>query len=189
MTPATPSARWNPERLDVKSLARAAGQIEGQTPLDRFARLYQDMVLPNPVELGDPVGWSARGELRADSQGRLAEIWLHLEVSAVARLQCQRCLGPVKVPLGVDRWFRFVPDEATAEAEDDECEEDLLVLEPSMSLFDLMEDELLMELPLVPMHEACPDGAGVVPSDPMQAADLAPTGRPNPFAVLEKLKK
>lgn len=189
MSPIPPSARWNPERLDVKSLARAAEQIEGQTPLDRFPRFHQDMVLPNPASISDPVEWRARGELRADAQGRLTEIWLHLEVNAAASLQCQRCLGSVRVPLSVDRWFRFVSDEATAEAEDDESEEDLLVLEPAMSLFDLMEDELLMELPLVPMHEVCPAGAVVGPSDPILQDEPAGRGRPNPFAVLEKLKK
>lgn len=189
MTPTSPAARWSPERLDVKSLARASGHIEGQMPLERFPRLHQDMYLPDPAEAVDPVVWRAQGELRSDAQGRLAEVWLHLEVSAGASLQCQRCLGPVKVALSVERWFRFVPDEATAEAEDDECEEDLLVLEPTMSLFDLMEDELLMELPLVPMHEICPAGAMAGFEDPVQESESGSSGKPNPFAVLKILKK
>ena len=189
MTPSSPAARWSPERLDVKSLARAAGQIDGQTPLERFARLHQDMHLPDPADAVDPVVWHAQGELRADAQGQLAEIWLHLKVSAGASLQCQRCLGPVKLPLSVDRWFRFVADEAIAEAEDDECEEDLLVLAPTMSLLELIEDELLMELPLVPMHEICPAGAVAGLTDPVQEAEPGMTEKPNPFAVLAKLKK
>ena len=31
-------------------------------------------------------------------------------------MTCQRCLTTVELPLQVDRWFRFVADEATAEA-------------------------------------------------------------------------
>lgn len=189
MTSTSPAARWSPERLDVKSLARNGGQIEGNAPLQRFARLHQDMFLPEPAEVTGPVVWRAHGELRSDAQGRLAEVWLHLHVSADASLQCQRCLGPVKMPLSVDRWFRFVPDEATADAEDDECEEDLLVLEPTMSLFDLMEDELLMELPLVPMHETCPAGAMVGVDDRVPEPESGASEKPNPFAVLKKLKK
>jgi len=56
----------------------------------------------------------------------------------------------VLVNLLVDRDFRFVPDEATAMAEDDEAEEDLLVLSGEFDLLALVEDELLMDLPLVP---------------------------------------
>jgi uncharacterized protein len=33
-----------------------------------------------------------------------------------------------------DRWFRFVADEATAEAEDEESEEDLLVVSRDFDL-------------------------------------------------------
>ena len=42
-----------------------------------------------------------------------------LAVRATFPMTCQRCLAPVDVPLEVDREFRFVADEATAEALDD----------------------------------------------------------------------
>ena len=56
------------------------------------------------------------------------EVWLHLQADAMLPLICQRCLEPVDVPLAVDRSFRFVADETTAAAEDDEAEEDVLAM-------------------------------------------------------------
>ena len=61
---------------------------------------------------------------------------------------------PVDVPLDVERSFRFVADEATAEALDEECDEDLLALGREFDLRELIEDELLMALPVVPRHES-----------------------------------
>ncbi len=86
-----------------------------------------------------------------------AEIWLHLRADAVLPLTCQRCLGPVEVALAVDRSFRFVADEELAAAEDELAEEDVLALSRSFDLVELVEDELLMEMPLAPRHEVCPD--------------------------------
>ena len=113
-------------------------------------------------------------------------LWLHLIASTELPVVCQRCLTPVIEPLDVDRWFRFVADEAAALAEDDDCEEDLLALEPRPDLLDVLEDELLMALPLVPMHDTCPiDAPALAPaSEPEQASE-----RPHPFAALAGLKK
>jgi uncharacterized protein len=83
--------------------------------------------------------------------------------------------------------FRFVADEATAAAEDDESEEDLLVLMPELNIFELIEDELIMSAPLVPMHETCPTEVPMSAVD--EAFEEALEARPNPFAALAQLKK
>ena len=112
---------------------------------------------------------------------------MHLTANTGLPLTCQRCLTVVDTPLQVDQWYRFVATEEIAMAEDDEADEDLLVLEPQFDLLALLEDELLMALPVVPMHEHCP-------SEPAMQADTSEnagiTGeKPNPFAVLAQLKK
>jgi uncharacterized protein len=52
---------------------------------------------------------------------------------------------------------------------------------------ELIEDELLMAMPPVPKHENCPKPVK------LQAVDAAfeeqPGEKPNPFAMLEQLKK
>jgi uncharacterized protein len=93
----------------------------------------------------------------------------------------------VQTPVEVDRWFRFVADEATAEALDDDSEEDLLALEPRPSLVELVEDELILSLPLVPLHERCPQPLST--ADGPAGGEKAPgSERPHPFAALAKLK-
>ncbi len=81
------------------------------------------------MEMPPPVRWQCRGEMRPDARGKSVP-WLHLQAEAAVSLTCQRCLGPVSENLEVDRWFRFVADEATAEPEDEDSEEDVLALEP-----------------------------------------------------------
>ncbi|HEX2545298.1 MAG TPA: YceD family protein [Ramlibacter sp.] len=173
---------FDPQRLDVHRFAELGAELDADVPLQNFARLRAET--ETPARAGD-VHWSARGELLNPSRHQ-PEVWVHLQAEASLPLVCQRCLGPVDVALSVDRSFRFVPDEATAAAEDDEAEEDLLALSRSFDLLELVEDELLMEMPVAPMHETCPEPVKMSAVD----ADFEAAGgeRENPFAVLGKLK-
>jgi len=98
---------------------------------------------------------------------------------------CQRCLEPVDVAVQLEREFRFVESEAVAETQDDDCEEDLLVTSREFDLAALIEDEVLLAMPLVPRHDTCPVNVKMVAADPDFDA-LAE--KPNPFAVLAQLK-
>mgnify|MGYP006174735823 CR=1 FL=1 len=185
----TPKTSWNPDRLDVRAFAKAGAELQADDPLTRFERLAGEAHADDGHPVQGSVVWRAHGEMRDGASGGAPAVWLHLEAQAVLPLTCQRCLGPVDTPLKVDRWFRFVNDEATAEAEDDDCEEDLLALEPRPRLHDVLEDELLMELPLVPLHDNCPVPVVMQASDPMFGSDDGEPERKNPFAGLAKLKK
>jgi uncharacterized protein len=66
----------------------------------------------------------------------------------------------MRLEVQVDRPFRFVSSEQAAEAEDDQAEEDLLVATPSFDALTLIEDELILALPLVPRHDDCLPPAG-----------------------------
>lgn len=179
---------WNPGRLDAKAFATANGSMADVTPLSSFQRLHAENQ-PDGMADPPPVQWQARGEMRASASGGSADAWLHLEAVARVSLTCQRCLAPVDTPLVVNRWFRFVADEAAAEAQDDDCEEDLLALEPRPNLRDVLEDELLMELPLVPMHDTCPTAVPLGSPAPADAPDQDAPSRKHPFAALARLKK
>ena len=131
------------------------------------------------------LNWQANSELRAGS-GTEADIWLHLQATATLPLTCQRCMGSVDTSIAVDQWYRFVGTEEIAMAEDDQSEEDLLVMVPQFDLLAVLEDELLMALPLVPMHDHCPVAPALGAGD-IELAN-ATTEKPNPFAVLVQLK-
>ncbi len=166
------------------------------TLLQNLQRLAQEAQALQPDMA---VNWQARAELRpaAQSSGGAAseeDVWLHLQADAAVPLTCQRCMGVVLTPVEVDQWYRFVATEDIAMAEDDQSEEDLLVMEPQFDLLAVLEDELLMALPLVPMHEECPVALVLSAGEKDltevdDAGDVLPAGeKPNPFAVLAQLK-
>lgn len=185
---AAPKAPWNPDRLDMRAFAQAGAQLSADEPLAHYERLLAE-VPPGAEATGNAVQWTAQGELRSGARGAEPSVWLHLQARAELPLVCQRCLAPVPVRIEVDRWFRFVADEATAATEDEDSEEDVLALEPRPNLRELIEDELLMELPLVPMHETCPQPVAMTAGGVETPADAGEAPRKNPFAELAKLKK
>lgn len=173
----------SPDKLDIKAFAQAGGHLAGHDSLLKYKRLAEEARGLHP-DLH--VNWQADGEIRTVA-GLGAQVWLHLKVHATVPMQCQRCMGSVDVPLDIDREFRFVADEATAEALDDDCEEDLLVLSREFNLRQLIEDELLMELPVVPRHDECPTQVVLNSSD--DDFEEASEQKVNPFAALASLRK
>jgi uncharacterized protein len=172
---------FNARRLDVKGFAEDAGAISGEERVRDFARLVTET---EGRGTESPVTWSARGELR-NPQHVQPEIWLHLGAQSLLTLTCQRCLQPVDVPVSVERSFRFVADEVAAAAEDDQSEEDLLALSRSFDLLQLVEDELLMEMPLAPVHESCLPVRLAVEDEGFEGSS---SRSENPFALLGQLK-
>lgn len=169
-------------RLDVRRFAEEGATLSGAEPVSGYPRVLAET---QGRSAASPLSWSASGELRNPGHVH-PEIWLHLRVQATLALTCQRCLGPVDVPLQVQRSFRFAADEELAAAQDEQSEEDVLALSRSFELVELVEDELLMELPLAPRHESCPVPVRLEVAD--EDFDGAAATRENPFAVLGKFK-
>ena len=170
----------NAPQIDVKAFAKAQTHLSGQTPLAQFERISQDCV----GEVTGDVVWSIQGSMKTSASGADAA-WLHLDATAHVPLTCQRCLGAVSLALRLDQDFRFVADEATALAQDDESQEDVLVLSRDFDVLALVEDELLMARPIVPMHEACTSERA--PTSRGEEVDVS-AEKPNPFAALASLK-
>lgn len=168
-------------RLDVAAFAEQAAELSGEWPLRTLERLTASAHPDRPP--GDtPVVWQARGERRT-VRGGAPQPWLHLSARTQMDLVCQRCLQPLPVEVMAQRSFLFVPGEQQAAELDAECEDDVLALTRSLDLAELVEDELLLSLPLVPRHAACPLPLPAEPGEPL--ADE----RPNPFAALAALKR
>ncbi|WP_119153745.1 YceD family protein [Caldimonas tepidiphila] len=174
---------FNPQRLDVQEFARAGGVLEGRTPTASLERLAAE-AHPEAPPVGE-VAWRAEGR-QVEQRAHAPQVWLDLSARGEIHLECQRCLGPVQVPLEVRRSFRFVSDEARAAEEDVEAEEEVLALTRALDVPELIEDELLLALPLVPRHEECPQPLPMVAEDEEEEEEEP---RPNPFAALEALRK
>jgi uncharacterized protein len=193
-----------PAAVDLRLLANnadAGAALQGEMLLNELPRVAADAppTAPQPLPL---VQWGVRAEWRQPVAADLGgvpkpfvgkappgfppgqQLWLQLQVSTQVPLSCQRCLQPYNQPVAVDRWFRFVFDEAQALQEDDDVPEDLLAWTPKFNLLELIEDEVLLDLPLIPKHENCAHTWQPEPNPILEAV----AERPNPFAVLSQLK-
>lgn len=155
-------------KIDSFKFAREGRVLQGAFALSRLERLH-DLLAGLEGELG----YRLEGV-----QGRRGELQLRLAVSGSVPLACQRCLQAVHFDLDIDSLLQLVPEGAEMsqdELEDDE--RDILPVAGELDVAGLVEDEILLALPLVPRHEKCglPGKA--------EAGEVV-----SPFAVLGKLK-
>ena len=181
---ATSSRTTDPRRLDVAAFAAVNGELAGEWAQEGFARMATVTVAaPAPAPA---VRWRVHGQ-RALLAGAGVQAALRIEADTVVTLECQRCLQPMHTPLGISRRLFFVEGEDAAAALDEESEEDVLALGPSLNLHALVEDELLLSLPIVPRHDVCAEPLVVA-----GASDIRPPedeAREHPFAALAALKR
>ena len=173
---------FDPRHLDVEAFAKEGAELAGEWPLPALDRLADAAHADAKPAAGDVARWRARGE-SLPVRGAAPHTWLHLAADTRLSLICQRCLGPLDTPVEAQRSFLFVADEDTAAQLDADSEDDVLALTRALDLRALVEDELLLALPLVPRHEACPEP---LPRDRDEALAEPPA---NPFAALSVLKR
>ncbi len=173
---------FDPLCVDIAAFAKQGGEASGVWLLEKLDRLCDEAHADAKPTAGQQVEWRATGETRARRGGE-PQIWLHMACDARLGLVCQRCLQPVDTAVHAQRSFQFVADEALAAEIDADSEEDVLALSRTLNLVELIEDELLLALPLVPRHATCPQ--------PLKPPDDAEPfeERANPFAVLGELKR
>lgn len=163
-----------PLHIDPLRLARAGAQLRGRLPLaemERFAPLLADAQGEVEVAL----------DFDIDAERRT---FMRLHLKAEVSLVCQRCLGPVRHAIEVERLLGVVTSETQAENLPG-IYEPLYVTEEPLFLREVIEDELILSLPIVPRHaegECAPAVTGV------GADNKAGAARENPFAVLAGLK-
>ncbi len=155
--------------IDSLEFARGGRVREGTIRIDRLPRL-QDL-------LADPVGeLSVRLEGWRDEEGKS---WLHLDVVGEPVLHCQRCLGGVKFPLHIDSRLQLVaPGEAWPDDDLADDSADAIEADRALALAPLVEEEVLLALPIAPMHEDCEPPGGAANEHGL-----------SPFAALAALKK
>lgn len=171
----------DPRRLDVAAAAVASLELAGDWPLAGFARLAT-ATLP-AAEAPSGLHWHIRGE-RALLPGAGVQASLRISADTEVTLECQRCLQPMPFPIRIERRIFFVDGEDAAAALDVDSEDDVLAITPALDLHALLEDEMLLALPVVPRHEICaePLPQGAEPELPAEAV------REHPFAALAALK-
>lgn len=176
---------FDPRHLDIKAFAQADAELQGESSLAAWPRLLDEQFAENA---GGTVRWHLQGHM-VPVTGDAARVAMRLQATVGLALQCQRCLSAVVEDVAAERDFLFVADEATAEALDEDSEADVLVISRDFDALSLVEDELILALPLVPRHEVCPQDLPTTATDAAFEAFEAASERPNPFAALATLKK
>jgi len=178
-------------RLDVARMAEEGTEISGDLPSGAVPRLCADA----PLVADGSVHWRLGAELRRPVSA-VPQLWLRVRASVPVVQTCQRCLQPMVLTLTVDRPIRFVAGEDEAERLDDESEDDVLALPPrGLDALALIEDELIMALPLVPKHDRCPQPLPVaMPPEPGAVTGTEPDAgdhraSEHPFAALAAFKR
>ena len=164
-----------PENVSPLRLARAGESLAGRLPVSEMPRVA--LAIGNSKRYVD---FDLR--FRVDEQGRAC---VDGEIGGEIELGCQRCLGPTPWRFESPVRLAVVTTDAEADALEPE-REPLQVGETSLLLATLVEDEVLLALPAMPVHA---DGACHVPAGGDDLGEGIETRRDNPFAALEQLKK
>ena len=165
-----------PETVKPFSLADSRQALDGELPLARMPRLTE--------QLDDSSGTVAVTlQFGCDSQ-RIP--FVQGRIRADLTMTCQRCMESVRVPVNID--FSLALLRSAAGMNELPVQYEPLVVDSArMSLLAMVEDELLLALPIVAMHDTAECHAGE--RDSRDSTDDGQDQESNPFAVLAGLKK
>ncbi|WP_426417816.1 YceD family protein [Aestuariirhabdus sp. LZHN29] len=166
-----------PKKIDPRKLARKGAHLSGTIDLDDLKRL-QDY-------LADSEG-AVTASLRfdRDEQGFFV---IDAKMSAPVTMICQRCLEAVNLNVEGECHLAVVWNEDGAKSLPKHYEP-VVVGEEEMATASLIEEELILALPLIPYHreDECKSSKGYSTGE--FADEAKDTGKPNPFSVLANLK-
>ena len=162
-----------PRQVDPHKLSVQEAHLQGEVPTAGMERLAGAVMGQNESAAVDLV-------FRRDEMNRCI---VEGKVSLAVTMRCQRCLGEVEEQLESDMIFGVVREDDRAAALP-KWLDPWLVAGDDADLYELIEDELLLALPIVAFHdeENCP-GRGHYSTGEVEEA------RDNPFSVLKALKK
>lgn len=154
--------------IDSLAFAREGGSLQGELPVASLARAL-DMLAGSAGTLS----YRMQGQMGPRNRAQLV-----LEVDGTLSVCCQRCLEGIDYPVRIRSLLELVKDEeelTQEEIEDDS--KDFLTAQRELDVVELIEDEVILDLPPAPRHESCalPETGGR-------------TEKESPFSVLKGLK-
>jgi len=163
--------------IDNVSIAKKNELLQGDFTLEAFPRLLE--LLSNSGQFLKPSG-SIFYKLQGETN-RLGQQILHLNINANLATACQRCLN--EMPLSLNLNFKYlIGDVSDNEFEvidvDNSDDFDLQQASQTMDVIALIEDEIIIAIPISPMHE-----------DTCKELVTQSGEKTNPFAVLKRLIK
>ena len=162
-----------PPVLDAWRMVAAKRRFEGRLPLSGMTRLRDGLV--------DAEG-DCRFEMEFGRDGVLDLPYVELRIEAELPLQCQRTLERFLYPVSLFQRLGLITDEAQESALPEGMEPILLDAGGELHPAEMVEDELILAIPVVPID---PRSTEVTAEWP---ADVEVEEKPNPFAALAALK-
>lgn len=163
-----------PVHVDPVSLAEKGRAIEGHVPVEAFRRL---------------AGWlhASEGALEVSLRFGRDDAGRHVvqgRIRGALELLCQRCLAPYRLPVDLEPVLMLVTSEAAADALPGELDALVVDARRSVHTVDMIEDELILALPLVPR---CGRAGECVPAVELldSEASEAAAGHQRPFTDLD----
>jgi len=172
-----------PEVLDAWRMVTARRGFEGRLPLSSMHRLRDALA---GDEDGAPAGEVPGGDVHFRlefDRDALQVPYVELRIDAQLPLQCQRSLQRFLLPVSVVQRLGLIRDEVDEAALPPGYEALLLPADGELRPADLVEDELILAVPVVPVS---PGSESVERDWPVQADEET---RANPFSALAALKK
>jgi len=173
------SLGWS-RRAPVDSLVGTEAAIEFTIPLAELPRVSHEL---------SAADGEARGKVRFSRQ--LGQAVAELDVSAAPEVVCQRCMQPMRWPITVKSRIALVSDYNAADRVPEGLEV-FLVEADSISVRDLVDEEILLALPHVARHAEGSECAGSkmqLPGQEAEAEEAADSQVQKPFAQLGELLK
>ena len=162
-----------PEIVDPWRMVQARRSFQGSLPLAALPRLRDSLAAADGVVTFDL-------EFGKDDLGVAL---LRVRADATLPLLCQRTLDVFGLPVHIDTRLGLIAREAD-EASLPGGYEPLLTSDGELRLADVVEDELILALPVLPVKPgSVPQAASW--GEPVPEQEEA---KPNPFAVLKNLK-
>ncbi|GGA86985.1 hypothetical protein GCM10011369_31300 [Neiella marina] len=164
-----------PVSLDPVRSAQKQQSFDGLIPHSALSRLAEMALPEGRVEV----------TLACDRDEQNLAV-LRAQIRTQLQLECQRCNHPFVEDIELDVTFSPVRDDEAAEQLPAGYEPVMLSDADDVNIHQLIEDEVLLAVPFAPMH----DEASCEQSSHMSWGEIdeAAEEKPNPFAVLSKLK-
>jgi len=165
-----------PIEIDPFRFAQNGIQLEGQIQLNKMPRLTQSLL-------------SSEGLVNVKMAFDVDEIgtpFMHGMFTCSVSMICERCMSPMDVTLSTNSLLAMVISERKIVGLAEQYEPWLLESNDPVVLSTIVEDELILSLPLVPRHEEM-----CLPSEAWTVGDndeMESEKRESPFAMLAELK-
>lgn len=165
-----------PEYVDTRKIFTQASTLSGSIGLSRLNRIKEYLA-------EDDISVQAELRFSVDDSGRKHIVG---ELKASLPVECQRCLEPLRIELADEFNLVLVADETVAKSLEKQYDP-LVVEENKIYLADLIDEQLVLAMPIVNYHQSGPcSEAKSYATEQTETEDMASD---SPFAVLATLKK